>query len=65
MSSFEIVYGSFTSPLSQTPKAMAINAKLVQARENPSAVIPIIGPTKFETAANTKPRAKRPINAFA
>ena len=33
---------SFTSLFRQTANAMAINARLVQAREKPSAVVPII-----------------------
>jgi hypothetical protein len=47
------------------PKAMEIRARLLHPLENPSGVMPVIGPAKLEMMAKTKPRAESTINTIA
>jgi hypothetical protein len=48
----------------QTVNAMAINARLVHPRENPSAAIPAIGPVKAEIIARINPSNDTQINTI-
>jgi len=53
------------SPLNKTANAIVINARLVHACENPSAVTPAMGPAQADIIANTKPNAARMINTIS